>query len=308
MDADRIIAEIASAQHSVVTRAQLLERGVSKGALDRRLALGRLIRMHSGVYRPDGHPTSSRQTLMAAVQAAGPGAAASHRGAAFLYGMASVDPRAEVSVGAQRAPRTTDVLVHRVIHLGPPDVGVIDGIPCTQPARTLIDLAAVIGRVDLEVALDDCLSRRLVSVDYLHRRLDALGRQGRSGTEVLASVLAARSGGRPRSASDFERRLLSAIGRWRLPAPQTQYEVVLPGGRKAFLDVAYPEVKLGIEADSYRHHSSRTDWGRDRTRNRMLTAIGWRILPVTWDDLVPDPTEVLTVIARGLHEKPRYAG
>ena len=38
MDADRIIADIASAQHSAVTRSQLLGRGVSRGELDRRLA------------------------------------------------------------------------------------------------------------------------------------------------------------------------------------------------------------------------------------------------------------------------------
>jgi len=68
-----------------------------------------------------------------------------------------------------------------------------------------------------------------------------------------------------------------------------------------FLDGAYTEVLLGIEADSYRHHSSRTDWSRDRVRNRALTAVGWRILPVTWDDLVDDPTGVAQIVDRGLH-------
>ncbi|HEV2758046.1 MAG TPA: type IV toxin-antitoxin system AbiEi family antitoxin domain-containing protein [Acidimicrobiales bacterium] len=308
MDTDRIIADIASAQHSVVTRAQLLERGVSTSALDRRLADGRLVRMHSGIYRPDGHPWSWHQTLVAAVLGAGPGAAASHRSAAFLHDLRGVAPRAEVSVVSRRSPRTVGVLVHRVMQLGSPDTAVVEGISCTQPARTLIDLAGVLRRAALETVLDDCLSRRLVSVQYVQRRLDSLGRQGRSGTGTLAELLAQRTGARPRTQSEFERRLLLALDRRDLPVPRTQYEVALPGGRKAFLDFAYPELQLGIEADSYEHHSSRTDWARDRTRNRLLTALGWRILPVTWEDLVPDPTGLIAVVARSLSQKPRHAG
>ena len=308
METDRIIADIASAQHSVVTRSQMRERGVSTGALDRRLADGRLVRMHSGIYRPGGHPWSWHQTLMAAVLAAGPGAAASHRSAAFLHELPGIGPRAEVSVERRRAPRTVDVVVHRVTQLGPPDTGVVDGIPCTRPARTLIDLAGILRHAALATALDDCLSRRLVSVEYVRRRMDSLGSQGRTGTATLAGLLSQRTGARPRTQSEFERRLLAALHDAGLPAPLTQYEVALPEGRRAFLDFAYPEWKLGIEADSYRHHSSRIDWGRDRTRNRLLTALGWRILPVIWDDLVPHPAALMALIARSLNGKPRYAG
>lgn len=73
------------------------------------------------------------------------------------------------------------------------------------------------------------------------------------------------------------------------------------------LDYAFPFYLLALEADSYRHHSSRIDWGRDHTRNRLLTAIGWRILPVTWDDLA-EPAAMLDAVERGLRQKPRYAG
>jgi very-short-patch-repair endonuclease len=308
VDADRIVADIASAQHSVVTRRQLLERGVSQRAIEHRLANGSLVRMHAGVYRPEGHLRSWHQTLMAAALAAGPEAAVSHRGAAFLHGITDITPCAEVTVRATRAPRTGDVLIHRAAQLDRVDIGAVDRIPTTRPARTLIDLAGVLGPSALEAAVDDFLSRRLVSVEYLGRRLDALGRAGRGGAGVLADQLADRSGARPRTHSEFERRLLAALRRGGLPVPRTQFEVELPGGRKAFLDAAYPEQLLGIEADSYRHHSSRSDWGRDRTRNRMLTAIGWRILPVTWNDLVPDPAAMLDLIARGLNRIPRCAG
>ena len=64
-----------------------------------------------------------------------------------------------------------------------------------------------------------------------------------------------------------------------------QYEVALPSGRTARLDFAYPQRLVALEADSYRWHTGRASWARYLTRNRTLTAMGWRIIPVTWEDL-----------------------
>lgn len=307
METDRIIASIAAGQHAAVSRRQLLDAGVTERALEHRLATGRLLTLHPGVYRPAGLPPSWAHTLTGAVLAAGQGAVISHRGAAFLLGVPGMEPRSEVSVSASRAPRIRGVLVHRATLLAPPDTAAVDGIPCTRPARTVVDLAGVVSKASLGVALDDLLSRRLLTVDFLRRRLDALGRQGRRGAGNLAELLTERADGRPRSTSEFERRLLAQLRSAGLPAPSTQYEVVLPGGRRVVLDCAYPADMLALEADSYRHHSSRTDWGRDRIRNRLLAAIGWRILPVTWDDLAW-PDEMIDSVRRGLQHKPRYAG
>jgi very-short-patch-repair endonuclease len=280
---------------------------VGARAIEHHLTTGRLVAVHAGVYRPSGHPESWRQALSAAALAAGAGAVVSHRGAAHLHAMAGMEPQVEISVVRSRAPHIAGVLVHRATVLGPPDTTTSDGIPCTRPARTLIDLSSVVAPAALEAALDDALSRRLVSVDYLRRRLDALGRQGRRGAGTLAAFLADRSDGRPRSTSEFERRLFRLLISAGVPLPRTQYEVILPGGRRVVLDYAYPEDLLALEADSYRHHSSRSDWSRDHKRNRLLTAMGWRILPVTWDDLVT-PAEMLDAVARGLKQNPRAAG
>ena len=76
--------------------------------------------------------------------------------------------------------------------------------------------------------------------------------------------------------------------------------MALPGGKLAVLDVAYPDFRVGIEADSYRYHSSRLDWSRNRTRNNPLTALGWRILPVTWDDVVRRPEQVVALLQTAL--------
>ena len=308
MDADGIIAEIASAQHSAVSRKQLLAAGVGGHVIDHRVATGRLLVVHPGVYFPDGHPRSWEQTLMAAVLAAGPGAVASHRSAGRLAGMPGMGLTAEVSVGAHRAPRVVGARLHRVAQLGPPDTGLVAGIPCTRPARTLIDLAGV-----QTPAGAGSGARRLPQPPTGQCRVP--GTAARC-TWPARSRRRRGTGGAPgrtdgSSAPDTERvRAPPAGGPAACRPPRSPHAVPSRLARrpKSVLDIAYPDVRLGIEADSYRHHSSRTDWGRDRTRNRMLTALGWRILPVTWEDLVPTADEVLALVARSLKQRPLSVG
>lgn len=46
-------------------------------------------------------------------------------------------------------PSIPGVIVHHVPQLHPDDVTVLDGIPCTTPARTLVDLAECMDRKQL---------------------------------------------------------------------------------------------------------------------------------------------------------------
>jgi very-short-patch-repair endonuclease len=59
-----------------------------------------------------------------------------------------------------------------------------------------------------------------------------------------------------------------------------QHEI---GGRR--VDVAFVAERLAVQVDSYLHHSSRTDWAKDHARNRDLVEAGFRVLPVTKEDL-----------------------
>lgn len=297
MQADRIISELAVTQHGVVSRSQLLTAGLSRHVVQGRLDRGLLAAVHGGVYRAAGSPATWSQRIMAGVLAAGPDAVASHRSAGFLHGLSGVEPRVEVIVGRSRAPRPPGLVIHRVDTLAASDVEVRDGIPRTRAAPTLLALAAVLPARLVETALDDALVRGLVSGEQLRRRLDGVGRQGRSGAAALGELLAQREG-RRWTQSEFERRLLRLVVAVGLPPPIPQYEVRLADGRRAFLDFAWPELRLGLEAESYRHHAGRLAWGRDHTRNALLVAEGWRVLPVTWDDLTERPDDLVALLRR----------
>src|SRR3954469_22029212 len=83
-EAEQEVARIASTQHGVVTRAQLLNAGFSRAAIQRRVRKGVLHVQHRGVYRVGHQAPSALARYMAAVLACGPGAALSGLAAAYL--------------------------------------------------------------------------------------------------------------------------------------------------------------------------------------------------------------------------------
>jgi very-short-patch-repair endonuclease len=236
--------------------------------------------------------------LRAALLAAGPGSVVSHRSAAAIHGLTPTD-LLEITVPPGRSARVDGVIVHRA-PLRENEVEILRGLRVTKPARTLIDLAAVLDADALGLALDEALSRRLVSCSYLTRRLDGLGSQGRRGTVVLRHLIAERFDGKPLATSVFERQLFRFLLEHSLPRPVAQHEVRLPSGRHRYLDYAYPDVMLGLEANSFRHHAGKTAWSRDNARNAELVAEGWRILPVTEPDITEHAARTAAILRRAL--------
>jgi len=299
VDADHSLALLAETQHGLVTRRQALERGLSARAIQGRLESGRWERMFRGVFRIAGTEASYRQWVRSATLAAGTEAVASHRSAATLIGLPGTARWLEVTIPPSRRMDVDGIIVHRA-HLVPRDRCSIDLIPVTTPVRTLLDLAGELSEQRLGTVLDHALGNRLVTRAELEQRLADLRSRGRRGLGVLAGLLAARPvSARPIQAG-FESRLLRALTAAGLPLPSPQYGVALPSGRMASVDFAYPEVLLAIEADSYVHHSTLTGWSRDRARNNGLVALGWAVLPITWDLLTKDPAGVVDQVRGAL--------
>jgi very-short-patch-repair endonuclease len=272
-----VLGRIAARQHGVISREQAIACGVKSRTLDRRVAEGTWQRLYPGVYRLAGAPTTRRQTAFAACLAWGDDAVISHRAAACLFDLAGLKPGAlELTV----PPRRRRALPHLVYRSDLPraDVTVVDAIPVTTPARTLIDVATVCDADVVEEALDDALRRRLVTPARLRWRLRDL--RGRPGTKLIAMLLAMRTG-TPESV--LETRFLRVLRSSGLPAPQLQHRI---GPYR--VDFAYPDARVAIECDGYAHHASRRQFEADRARRNAITAKGWTVLHVTWDQLTDD--------------------
>jgi very-short-patch-repair endonuclease/predicted transcriptional regulator of viral defense system len=290
---DRLIAHVAEGQRGLVTRRQLRELGLGRGAIDRRIARGALHPLHRGVYLV-GHavpPPLARE--LAAVLACGPGALLSHRSAARLWGIYDfARDDVEVTVPARGRNQRPGIRVHCVSFVPPQEARVYLGIPATSPARTLLDLAASVPRRDLERAVEEAAIRRLTSREELAAVLERSHR--RPGAATLRSVLAL--GARPGlTRSEAERRLLELLRAGDLPPTDTNVRV---DGYE--VDFLWRAERLIVEVDGYAFHSSRAAFERDRRRDAALDAAGYAVVRVTWRQIVVEPEAVLVRLARSL--------
>lgn len=69
------------------------------------------------------------------------------------------------------------------------DITTVDGIPCTTPVRTLVDLAPELDRTELERVVRDMLDRRLFTMEEAEERLAQPDMGDRRGAQLLRRVL-----------------------------------------------------------------------------------------------------------------------
>ena len=99
------LQRLATDQHGILTRSQLLHAGVGPDTVKHWVKTGRLIRVHRGVYALGHLPPSPHARTMAAVLACGRGAVLSHRSAAKLYGLIRYTGPIEITARTRRRGR-----------------------------------------------------------------------------------------------------------------------------------------------------------------------------------------------------------
>jgi very-short-patch-repair endonuclease len=277
------VAQLASRQHGVVTRAQLLEIGFGYRAIDDRIARGLLHAVHRGVYAV-GHRLRTREaTWMAAVLAAGPDAVLSHRSAAALWGIRNTE-RAAVEVVSPRLCRRPKIEAHRGTLL-PDEIDRERGIPVTTPARTLLDLAEVISEQQLERAINEAEVRRLTSPLPLGALVAR--HPTRRGTGAIRRILEDDKLGETITRSELEERFLALVDAHNLPRPRMNEPL---GPYQP--DAAWHDARLIVELDSYPIHTTRRAFESDRKRDRELQAAGYRVVRITWRQLEDEPRAI----------------
>ncbi len=289
---DVAVARRAAQQHGVVHRRQAVALGMTRRQIQDRLSSGLFVPVHQGVYRLAANPPSWIQDVTAACLAAGDGAVASHRAAALLWGLRGIEEApVEISVRRRHSPEMGGVVVHHTDRLEPADVGRRRRIPVTSPARTLLDLAAVVGVDTLEPALEDAVLRGLAPLPWLRLTLDRLGGSGRRGAAALRGLLDSRDPTTAPTESVLEDTLVRVLRRGGLPEPVRQHPV-----GTVRVDLAYPQIRLAIEADSRLWHAGRGDVQRNTSKQNVLVARGWRVLRFTWFDVRRRPSYVVATV------------
>lgn len=283
--AEQRAAAIAREQHGNATRVQLLDAGLSRSAIDRRVRKGLLIVQHPGVYRVGHDAPSVEATYMAAVLACGAKAVLCGRAAAHLQELVRGDPpRAEVIAPVRR--NVEGVTTHRS-EVDARERTTHRGIPVTTVARTLLDLAAVLGPAALARACHEAGVRYRTTPRQVRAVLDR--HPNAPGRAMLREVVE----GRARvTLSKLEAAFLQLLDKHRLPLPQTNR---VAGGRR--VDCRWPELKLTVELDSFTFHNSRHAWEQDRRREREAHSRGDDFRRYTYGDVMEDPRWLLRELA-----------
>lgn len=301
VDLDRVLAAVFPRQHSLVRLADVIAAGGTRQHAHTRVAAGRWIRVYPGVFRLAGVAVTYQSRVLAEVFAAGPGAAASHMCAARLQGLGFRTAEPEISVPRGRNHRPKGVRVHESTDLDRCAIQLIDGIPTTDPSRTILDVARYIGPVALGRLVEE--SRRAGKADWqsLIATLVTHARQGRHGVTRLRQVIA--DGMSDDEVTDTDSELLAlTVLRMAGLDPVLHHRVYDDDGVLiAEIDLAFPPKMAGFEVDGDAHLDP-IQKAKDEERDHDLRRRGWVIRRSWWTVPVKQPVRFVKIVKTTLAE------
>jgi hypothetical protein len=304
----RSLARLFRDQHQVVDRRQVLRLGMTSHQIQHRLTTGEWIQVHQGVYRSAASTPTFEQRLVAAHLAAGPQSVASHGSAAWLWGLWRRPPgHPTLTVPPRVHPHPKGVEIHR-LDVDPARISYRRAIPCTDPLRTLVDLAATADHQTLVMTVDEALSTRLLSGRALHAELERRTARGRRGVRPLREILTGRGLiGAPR-ASVLERQTARLLDRWNIPVAGREVRAGPDDRYRLDFILIHP---VAMEVDGYTHHWSPEAAAFDNARRNQLRLQGIFLLVYTWIDVQADQhrmyRELMTALARFAGYRPSTA-
>jgi very-short-patch-repair endonuclease len=287
---DARIAALAQRQHGNVTREQLLLL-LSEDQLKYRIKIGRLHRVHRGVYSVGRPPKTAHERASAAVLACGRGAVLSHRAALALWGFTDRWPtRFDVTVPGDRRPAA--IVVHKAA-VNPRDTRTRAGIKVTSPARTLLDCAPLLKGDALAEAVSKARLRpHRVKLEELAVVVERYPRH--KGVRFIKPFIETRDG--PTRAR-WERAFPAFCERYALPKPRLAVKI----GRHT-VDALFEGERLIVELDGWDFHRDRRAFETDRDRDADTLALGFATVRITWERIHETPAReaarLHTILAR----------
>ncbi len=278
----------------VATRKQLSAAGISSSAIDRRLESGLLRSFGNGVVgliaAPDRHRQLARACLLAH-----PTGALSHVAAGFLHGLPMGDiawaPHVIVPHGNSRAS-TSPAVVRQSRRLPASDLTVVEDLRATTIARTLADLAGMVG-ADRSIFLANwAIKEQRCSASELRACIEPLLRSGARGGPNRRLLLDQVSD-QPVDLSALEHEFLLLTIAHEIPGLIPQFQPPWYDGIQGIVDFANPYTRKIVEIDGRRWHSLTQDMERDRARERTARQEGWGLARYGYAEIRHRPLDVV---------------
>lgn len=295
MDAE--LAALLRRNDDVVSVTDLVTTGVGRQTIARRIRTGhwqrplpRIVVTHSG-------PLTADQRRRAALKYGGPAALLSHESAGILLDLRVSEDRTHITV-PHGMPKASVAFV--AVHQSAATLGrrLVNGLPCTNVSRTVVDIACNMRRLnDVRALVADSVQRGLTTIAALER---AVARAPRHCPAQLRQAVEEVSVG-ARSAGEAE--FLQLIRSAGLPMPQLNAPIAVDG-RRFRVDALWSDCKVVVEIDGRAWHVQAGRWENDLQRQNLLHAAGYVIVRFPMRRLYEDPVGVIdelraVLIARG---------
>jgi hypothetical protein len=289
-----------------MTRAQLLEMGVARRAVDASsdgpAGLSRVVR---GLFLVGGTDGGWHDRVRRALTQAGADAIGARETAARLHGFAGAPAVATIQLAVSPGRRARDLVgidIKRAT-LAADDVTIAQGIRVSSPLRTVVDCARYSDELTATCIIESACRAGSVTLPEVAARLEGLRR--------APGVVAARfalSRADAMSESPLETALRFVLVDAGLPTPVLQLPFVCDGvsGR---IDLAYPAAMIGggggyvglaIEADGREAHTEPHAFERDRLRQTALEDAGWLVRRFTDRQVRSAPAYVVRAVRRAV--------
>lgn len=283
------LAELAAQQGGVVSAAQLWRLGFTRHETAHLVARGHLLRLHQGVFAVGHLSLGVLGERFGAVLAGGDRTLLARRSAGVAWDLRASGPaRIEILVPGKGRRRIRGLSVHVTRSLPEEDRAEIDGLPVTSVARTLADLAGCLTWDDLRRTMERADALELLDVDAVLRCA-----RNRTGAPRIRAILG--DWVPARTHRGLEEELLALVRRAGLPEPAVNVDLLT-----FEVDLLWSDSRLVVEADSRAFHNSWAAAERDRHRDAVLAAAGYRVLRFTLRQVTTQPREVVAAIRAAL--------
>jgi hypothetical protein len=278
------VARQALQQGFAVTVAQLVEAGVSSPTARRKVRAGRWSRPRRGVVAIAPRTEGTRATLEATAAALTCRGTICGLSAVAVYGLPLLRMPARAHL-IGRLPLDRPSVYISPGRLSPSETWAWYGAPITAPARTLIDTACR-DRWQGLVAADAALAAGLVTTDALAAAL--VQRDSRPGLGMARRVLGLAT---PLAESPLESLTRLCLHDAAIPLPEPQVDIVDGDGVwVARVDGLWRERRVVLESDGRVKYDGDALW-REKLRQERLERLGFRVVRVTWSDVVDRPRQ-----------------
>jgi hypothetical protein len=161
---------------------------------------------------------------------------------------------------------TAGIVVHQTVRDCEPRV--LDDLPFTPPARTVIDICGGLNRFDdVRALMGRATQKRLVTAEQLAAELASAPRRG----SLLPSLVLEEVAAGAHAASEAQ--FLTIVRRAGLPLPELNAPVETREGTK-YVDALWRHLAKAVELDGHRFHVDAGAWAADLRRQNAIQATG----------------------------------